>query len=184
MSLLRDLLEEIEFRLWLLKRDRFDARLGVLRKKVVTSRRLTLKCGDYELNKRQYGIAHGTWNGYAYLPFLQTRCMIKVIVNAPDPTPDQLAMLESIVTETQDFSETLSESIVHHYYSKVAPNQKRPNRTTGDVMSKLSRRPEIVLGDELSPTPDRFVIRYGCQWDDEHGLSVVVKDWRILSIGH
>jgi hypothetical protein len=139
------------------------------------------------------------WNGRATLPWLKRgNLTICIHANAAGPTAWQYALLDAALAHDEMLMPQLEECLWSYYQenvygymgvadsfewfcgeSKEAPKLTRP---------KQIWRVVSLLGLDIGDRPPwrkrvEFALDFSCNWDWEHGLAVLVRDWKFVDVG-
>ena len=97
-----------------------------------------------------------------------------------------------------DFIRPDVEAAVLHYYrtSVYNPISTRKSyeevfhftlpevNTPAEIERLLLCGPSITIGIVRDTTHTPFDLHFGCLWDEEHGVTVEIEDWKIIRVGH
>jgi len=116
----------------------------------------------------------------------------------PSPTDSQLKILEGLLTRSKDFRPQFESTFFEHYQKEIYGSVGHWSKKEGwhgmdELTPPISEPAEIwprigspsvwisfVENDEWDGAI-RFVLSFGCPWDEEHGLSIEITDWEITS---
>lgn len=139
------------------------------------------------------------WQTRRRLPFLNRRLKITIIpeCDGAEPTIRQLQVLESLEPIPPEFIDGIDDYVTAHRrrYMNVISRAIRAYSwltrflriTSGsdmnDVFGTGYEITEIVI-PQLEATPNQyFFLNAECDWDDEHGLEILVRDGTVVHCG-
>ena len=127
------------------------------------------------------------WSGIACLEFFARReVTIRIESDARGPNPEQRLWFREFASR-QASLRTEVEAQAFRYYQEWRRDVgcDTPDLTrSSDVWSHLDPASMTLRGGQREPgSPMVVEFHWGCSWDDEHGCSATLEDWRFTEFG-
>jgi len=143
------------------------------------------------VNGEEVEFFHSFWDGKAYFPFWGGKLHISLSVDGPRPQPHELDTVRSILDYPTSIRAAVESSLFDYYRSNIYHQQARddegkplPEPSDHKRIRAMLAGPTVHLDEFREEAgPLTFTLEYACDWDDEHGVSVEVHDWKVASVG-
>jgi hypothetical protein len=114
----------------------------------------------------------------------------------PGLTSAQVSIPDAMLKHQVDFRPEFEAALFNHYKKEIygyatyyspergeygAEEITPPIKQSSEIWSLITG-PNVwikYVADNEWDNCTRFVLSFGCQWDDEHGLSIELSDWKI-----
>ena len=138
-----------------------------------------------------------TWEGIAFVPFWGRELQVSIDPDEEGITPRQLSILRAILSYPRDLRPEFEQELFAYYQADVdgtyCSYDEHAQPIPGSGPPKLSEPSEVWgLIDEpvvcipsyfRTPSAIEFELSFNCEWDREHGLGVLYRDWQPVEFG-
>lgn len=147
---------------------------------------------------RDFHFVGPSWDSTAFVPFWGRELDVSIDPDEDGITPRQLAVLRAVLSHERDLRPEFERALFAYYQADVAgsycaydPASGRP--VPGSGPPKLTEAAQVwgLIDDPVVCIPAyyrtesavEFELRFNCEWDREHGLGVLYRDWRPVKFG-
>lgn len=111
---------------------------------------------------------------------------------------NQEKLVTKIIEQEKEWAAKALASLIA-YYKKTYPDYKKgwemggadkktveevlPKKITVDKLLELISPEEIYIKPEEECKKGSFGFALGCRWDEEHGIGVAFKKWKVIEVG-
>jgi hypothetical protein len=164
-------------------------------------KRLRRECGvsclevlPKKLTLTRYNVANNLfWDGEAYFPFWRGKVRVSVCSDDGErPSAQQLQLLRTMLCHEGSIRPGVEAALLKYYQTSVYnPLSTRrmyeelfrvslPEVNTPAQMQKLlPGGPSVCIGIVGDASQARFELHFHCLWDEEHGVTVHIEDWKV-----
>jgi hypothetical protein len=146
---------------------------------------------------RDFHFVNPTWDGTAFVPFWRSELDISIDPSEEGITPRQLAILRAVLNYPQDLRPEFERALLDYYQADVdgtycsydehgrpipgsgPPKLTEPSQVWGLIDEPLVCIPWIFRTESAV----EFELSFNCEWDREHGLGVLYRDWQPVDFG-
>lgn len=152
--------------------------------------KLRLHCDDTSHTLRIGGknTVHTYWEGEAICPFWNAAVALTISSNTRRPSDAQLKMCEQIATKRIDLRSAILD-LVHSYFISLdlggQTNQNGspfPHTVKHEDIQRMISCPSAHIEVDVS-RPLEFMLSFDCDWDMEHGVDLLITDWKPTECG-
>ena len=146
---------------------------------------------------RDFQFVDPTWEGKAFVRFWGQELDVSIDPDDGAITPRQLAVLRAILGYSQDLRPEFEQALFAYYQAEVdgtyCSYDEHAQPIPGSGPPKLSEPPQVwgLIDEPVVCIPCifrtgsaiEFELSFNCEWDREHGLGVLYRDWRPVRFG-
>jgi hypothetical protein len=148
----------------------------------------------FTFNGIQHEVYNSIWEGEAYFPFWQGKIDVSLMGDMR-PSVNQLAMLQSILNYKNTIRSEIEQELLQYYQTTIYdPIETRkqieeifhvslPKINTFKELQKIIYDPRLYLNNNEENDTVSFKLHFGCLWDEEHGVTVEINDWKLIDTG-
>jgi hypothetical protein len=138
-----------------------------------------------------------TWDGTALVPFWGSELDVAIDPDEEGITARQLAILRAILRYSRDLRPVFEKALFEYYQADVdgtycaydeqarpIPGSGPPKLTDPSQVWGLIDEPVVCIPRYFrTPSAIEFELSFNCEWDPEHGLGVLYRDWLPVKFG-
>jgi hypothetical protein len=138
-----------------------------------------------------------SWDGTAFVPFWGRELDVSIDPDEDGITPRQLAVLRAVLNHKQDLRPEFEQALFAYYQADVdgayCSYDEHARPTPGTGPPKLTEAAKVwgLIDDPVVCIPMffrtesaiEFELSFNCEWDQEHGLGVLYRNWRPIKFG-
>ena len=138
-----------------------------------------------------------TWDGTAFVPFWGRELDVSIDPDEEGITPRQIEILRAILSHTHDLRPGFEQALFDYYQAEIdglyceygpdanpIPGTGPPKLKKPSQVWKLIDDPVVCIPHYFrTETAIEFELSFNCEWDREHGLGVLYRDWRPVEFG-
>jgi hypothetical protein len=146
---------------------------------------------------RDFQFVDPTWDGRAFVPFWGADLDVSIDPDEDGITPRQLAVLQAILGYPRDLRPEFERALFAYYQADVKDSycsydeHGRPIPGSGPPELTESSQVWVLIDEPVVRVPwifrtasaVEFELCFNCEWDPEHGLGVLYRDWRPVEFG-
>ena len=146
---------------------------------------------------REFRFVDPTWEGTAFVPFWGRELEISIDPDDDGITRRQLKVLRAVLSHSDDLRPAFERALFAYYQADVDGSycsydaQAQP--IPGSGPPKLTESAQVwgLIDDPVVCIPMyfhtksaiEFSLSFNCEWDREHGLGVLYRNWRPVEFG-
>jgi hypothetical protein len=146
---------------------------------------------------RDLHVVDPTWDGTVFVPLWGCELDFSIKPDEEGITPRQLTVLRAVLSYPRDLRPEFERALFAYYQADVDgtycgyDEQARP--IPGSGPRKLTDAAQVwgLIDDPVVCIPwifrtelaVEFEMSFNCEWDREHGLGVLYRDWRPVKFG-
>jgi hypothetical protein len=146
---------------------------------------------------RDFHFVNPTWEGSAFVPFWESELDVAIDPDDEGITPRQLVVLRAILRYSRDLRPDFERALFAYYQADVdgtycdydaearpIPGSGSPKLTEPSQIWGLIDSPVVCIPSYFrSHSAIEFELSFNCEWDREHGLGVLYRDWMPVEFG-
>jgi hypothetical protein len=145
---------------------------------------------------RGFEFVDPTWEGTAFVPFWGAELQVSIKPDDEGITPRQLAVLRAVLGYARDLRPEFERALLAYYQADVEgasccydddgepiPGSGPPQLSEPSQVWELIDEPVDIPWIFRTESAIEFELSFNCQWDPEHGLGVLYRDWEPVEFG-
>jgi hypothetical protein len=146
---------------------------------------------------RDFHFVDPTWDGTAFVPFWGCDLDVSIDPDEEGITPRQLAILRAVLNYSRDLRPEFERALFAYYQADVdatycsydeharpIPGSGPPKLTEPAQVWGLIDEPVLCIPWIFrTETAVEFELSFNCEWNREHGLGVLYRDWQPAEFG-
>lgn len=146
---------------------------------------------------REFHFVDPTWEGTAFVPFWGRELHVSIDPDEQGITLRQLGILREVLSDARDLRPEFERALFAYYQSEVdgtycacdeharpIPGSGPPKLTEPAQVWRLIDDPVVCIPWIFrTETAIEFELSFNCEWDHEHGLGVLYRDWQPVEFG-
>jgi hypothetical protein len=146
---------------------------------------------------RDFEFVDPSWQGTGLVPFWGCELPVSIYPDDEGITPRQLAVLRAVLSYPGDLRAEFERALFAYYRAKVEgsycaydeharpiPNSGPPELSEPSQVWGLIDEPVVCIHSYFrTATEIEFELSFNCEWDPEHGLGVLYRDWQPVEFG-
>jgi hypothetical protein len=143
---------------------------------------------------RDFQFIDPTWEGRAFVPFWGSELDVSIDPRDDGITPRQLTILRAVLGHLHDLRPEFERALFAYYQADVDDTYcdydehgqliSSPKLTKPSQVWKLVDEPVVCIPSYFrTPSAIEFELSFNCEWDPEHGLGVLYRDWQPVEFG-
>lgn len=126
---------------------------------------------------RDFHFVDPTWGGSAFVPFWGRELDFSIYPDEEGITPRQLAILRAVLSYPQDLRPDFERALFAYYQADLDLTEP------GQVWTLIDEPVVCIPWIFRTETAIEFELSFNCEWDPEHGLGVLYRDWQPVKFG-
>jgi uncharacterized protein DUF6985 len=145
---------------------------------------------------RDYHPDGSFWTAVAFVPFWRGELPVWFHTYDKEPTPRQVRIARAVLDYTHDLRGVVERGVFDYYQEHVfgaidfgdpeVEQECAPRLAEPGEIWRLIPGAEIWISQFCKQGHEdavEFTLTFECSWDQEHGLGVKFRDWRIVRFG-
>ena len=134
-----------------------------------------------------FDAALGWWEAELPVPLWGSRLPVLLDGSAAGPSPRQVAALRAVLAYPESLRGPIGEALLAHYrddWGCVTPSLgPAPTLQSADeVWAAMSGFALYIPAFRSEVGPVAFEVHMDSQWDEDHGLCVLIRDWAVARV--
>jgi hypothetical protein len=134
-----------------------------------------------------FDTALGWWEAELLVPLWGSRLPVLLDGSAAGPAPRQIATLQAVLAYPESLRGPIGEALLAHYrdtWECVTPSLGRapPLASAEEVWAAMSSFALYIPAFRSEVGGVVFEVHMDSQWDEDHGLCVLLRDWTVLRV--
>ena len=146
---------------------------------------------------RDFRFIDPTWAGTAFVPCWGSDLEVHIDPDEDEVTPRQVLVLRALLSHSGSIKPAFERALFKYYkadvegsYCSYGPNGMPIPGSGPPKLTKASQVWSLINGPDVYIKPFfrtsaavEFELCFTCEWDPEHGLGVLYRDWRPIEFG-
>jgi hypothetical protein len=146
---------------------------------------------------RDFQFVDPTWDGTAFVPFWGRELDVSIDPDEGRIMPRQLAVLRAVLSYPRDLRPEFERALFAYYQADIdgtyfayddrgrpIPGSGPPKLTdSGQVWALIDYPVVCIPWIFRTDSTVEFELSFNCEWDCEHGLGVLYRDWQPVEFG-
>jgi hypothetical protein len=146
---------------------------------------------------RDFHFVDPTWEGVALVPFWGRELDVSIYPDEAGITARQLVVLRAVLGFPRDLRQEFEGALFAYYqihvggtycsyddHARPIPGSGPPKLSEPSQVWGLIDEPVACIPSHFrTPSAIEFELSFNCEWDPEHGLGVLYRDWQPVKFG-